>query len=719
MQPSDRSRRVRRDVVWIAALVASLVGPSTACPEDKAPEPSAPPATAAAPAEPSADLNALSLEELLTTSVTTVSRTPQRIADAPGVVTVVTQAEIQAMGARTLADILWTIPGFIDVQDNNEHIVAVRGVFATTNQKILVLRDGHRLNEFLFENFEPDYSIALGNVRKIEIVRGPGASLYGNAALTAVINIITEDATYTQDKSVGVSAGIYGQRRVEAIYRNKWGDANLMLFGKWGGADGQNVPMPASQDYPSKGEMGNYVQRPGTAIVDRYEDNVDLGMKLNDGIVTLSGSIRRSNYTQPKGNSGQNVVQSDLFHPLGQIFNYSYLDLQLTPTWGPVQLTLRHYFDYSSYESWQYTAAPTELLPRGSEFSLNWAGSRAGVEYSGLLSHQRGDVLVGFSVERRQMDESFFRSTYDVSHIQDPKPDNALIPRTPLVPPGIEYNGAIFAQFDSAILPSLRVNVGARYDVYQGFGSSFNPRLALIFSPLEDLTAKLIYARAFQAPTYFYRKSNSALGYGSNDDLKPEVMNSLQASVGIDKGLRWSGQVTYFRNDLSNQITRASNDKPSPPYVYKNINEITMQGLEVEAKGRFGPVQAIANCTLQAPVVHKTAAAQVKNGKLAYIPASSGNLGVTYRPLTKVSLNVTAHAESRIYAPTPFDAMASIDPRVVFNATAGVEDAGLKGLRLALSAYNVLDKQYALGGTGVAPYPQPGRWWLVTADYTF
>jgi outer membrane receptor protein involved in Fe transport len=177
--------------------------------------------------------------------------------------------------------------------------------------------------------------------------------------------------------------------------------------------------------------------------------------------------------------------------------------------------------------------------------------------------------------------------------------------------------------------------------------------------------------------------------------------------------------VTYFRNDLSNQITRASNDKPSPPYVYKNINEITMQGLEVEAKGRFGPVQAIANYTLQAPVVHKTAAAQVKNGKLAYIPASSGNLGVTYRPLTKVSLNVTAHAESRIYAATPFDSMASIDPRVVFNATAGVEDAGLKGLRLALSAYNVLDKQYALGGTGVAPYPQPGRWWLVTADYTF
>jgi outer membrane receptor protein involved in Fe transport len=144
-----------------------------------------------------------------------------------------------------------------------------------------------------------------------------------------------------------------------------------------------------------------------------------------------------------------------------------------------------------------------------------------------------------------------------------------------------------------------------------------------------------------------------------------------------------------------------------------------MQGFEVEAKGRFGPVQAIANYTMQVPVVSKTAPAQVKNGKLAYIPASSGNLGVTYRPLTKLSLNVTAHAESRIYAPTPFDAMASIDPRVVLNATAGVEDVGLKGLRLALSAYNVLDHQYTLGGTGVAPYPQPGRWWLVTADYTF
>ncbi len=478
---------------------------------------------------------------------------------------------------------------------------------------------------------------------------------------------------------------------------------------------GQKFHLSASEDYPANLKTP-YTQVPGYAIVDRFEDNVDLGMKLNDGVMTLSGSYRRSNYTQPKGNAGQNIDQRSLFHHLGQTFNYAYGDLQFTPQIGPVKFTLRHYFDYSTYESWQLTASPSATLPAGKVFSLDWGGSRAGIEYSGLYSFDRGDLLVGFSAERRQMDDSYFRANYQIAGMPSAPPaDSVIQPQTPLVPAGVEYNGAGFAQVQYALFSFLRVNAGARYDAYQGFGDSFNPRVAVILSPISDLTAKFIYAKAFQAPTYFYRKSNPALGYGSSDDLKPEVMNSFQASLRYAKEMHWSGEITYFYDKLTNLITR---DASVTPNIYKNIGENVMEGVEAEGKVRFGQLQGFLNYTLQAPVVNKTVSSQVMNGALKYVAMHMGNAGVTYRPISKVSLNVTAHAEGKTYTPTPYDPENAIGPRLLASATVAVEDV-IKGLRLAGSVYNLTDKQYELGGTGVSPYPQAGRWFLFTGEYVF
>lgn len=103
------------------------------------------------------------------------SRIEQPLRETPVITDVVTAEEIQRMGARTLNDVLLTLPGFSRIQDHNEYYSAERGVYASSQQKIPVLRDGHRLNcrSYAEVNFGP--AISLANVKRIEVMRGPGS----------------------------------------------------------------------------------------------------------------------------------------------------------------------------------------------------------------------------------------------------------------------------------------------------------------------------------------------------------------------------------------------------------------------------------------------------------------------------------------------------------------------------------------------------------------
>jgi len=640
---------------------------------------------AVSPEQQNMDDMLTSLEEI-ESMVFTASRTAQKIETAPGVVTVITKDDIRIRGYRTLADVLFSVPGYSHVQDNNEHIVAVRGVFATTNHKVLVLRDGHRLNEFLFENVEPDYSISLDNIRRIEIVRGPGGSLYGNAALT-VVNLLTEDGSRSDKHSLKLGVGNYGQQLASGNFRKHWGEGHVLLFGSYAATSGQKVALEN-----------------GSAIVDRYPASFDVGFKLNQKIVTLSGSLRRSAYTQPKGNGGQTIDQDELFHPLEQTFNYGYLDLEVAPVIVGVKLSLRHFYDYSTYNSWQMRLSPTQLPPHGNLFSLDWAGSRAGIEYSATYGWKSGDALAGLTFERRSMDDSYYNGN---------DADPATMVRGALVPEGVEYNGAAFAQVQQQLLEGLQLNVGARFDYYDEFGGSFNPRTALVYSPFDMLTAKVVYARAFQAASYFYRKSNPGLGYGSADQLDPEVTDSVQMSLRLAEGSHWSAEGIWFWNQMSNLITR---DASVTPNIYKNFGRLTVQGVEVDGKVQFGPVQGFANYTFLDPVVTKSEPHLLQGESLKFIPSHAVNGGVAYRA-SNLCASVSGNWTSRIGAGTKADPNFGLPGRFLLNASIAMEDVP-EGARLALSVYNLLNNRWELAGS-VPPFPQPGLWLLVTAEYAF
>src|SRR5438128_11647594 len=144
------------------------------------------------------DLGEASLEELANITVYTASRHIQKVTDAPSSVTVITRDEIQKYGYRTLADILRSVRGFDITYDRNFTYAGVRGINRpeTYNSRVLLLIDGHRINNNIYEQamLGTEFPLDVDLIERVEVVRGPSSSLYGTSAFFAVINVITRKA---------------------------------------------------------------------------------------------------------------------------------------------------------------------------------------------------------------------------------------------------------------------------------------------------------------------------------------------------------------------------------------------------------------------------------------------------------------------------------------------------------------------------------------------
>jgi iron complex outermembrane recepter protein len=156
------------------------------------------------------DLTRLSLEDLMNVEVTSVSRQKQRIADAPAAITVINQEDIQRSGITNLPDLMRLVPG-MDVArvDANKWLVDARGNFSGLfADDLLVMMDGRTLYSPLFGGvFWDQQDYILQDLQRIEVIRGPGATLWGSNAVNGVINITTKDARDTQGWLINGLAG--------------------------------------------------------------------------------------------------------------------------------------------------------------------------------------------------------------------------------------------------------------------------------------------------------------------------------------------------------------------------------------------------------------------------------------------------------------------------------------------------------------------------------
>lgn len=219
MQASQRTRRLLLPVLISGCLLA----PHPASGEDFSIE----------------NLALANIEELLNTPVTSVSRTEGTVKDSPAAVTVLTNDQIRRSGVTSIPEALRLIPGVqVARVDANKWAVSIRGFNNRLSNKLLVLIDGRSIYDQFFAGvLWETKDIMLEDVERIEVVRGPGGSTWGNNAVNGVINILTKKARDTQGGLVtggggteeqgfgslryGFAAGESGHGRIYAKYYNR------------------------------------------------------------------------------------------------------------------------------------------------------------------------------------------------------------------------------------------------------------------------------------------------------------------------------------------------------------------------------------------------------------------------------------------------------------------------------------------------------------------
>jgi iron complex outermembrane recepter protein len=180
-----------------------------------------------------ANLKQLSLEQLGNVEITSVSKDPQQVMKTPAAIFVITQADIRRSGATSIPEALRLAPGVQVARIDADHwSISIRGLAGQFSKDLLVLIDGRSVYTPLFAGVYWDVqNVMLEDVERIEVIRGPGGTIWGANAVNGVINIITTSAENTHGTLVAVGGGGIDQGMGSIRYGGTMGnDFNYRVY---------------------------------------------------------------------------------------------------------------------------------------------------------------------------------------------------------------------------------------------------------------------------------------------------------------------------------------------------------------------------------------------------------------------------------------------------------------------------------------------------------
>jgi len=187
------------------------------------------------------DFTDLSLAELVNEPVTSVSKKETRLADAPTAITVITGEDIRRLGITSIAEALRLVPGFAVARVDGSHwAIGARGFNFEYANTLLVLVDGRSVYTPSFGGVYWDsQDTSLDDLDRIEVIRGPGAALWGANAMNGVVNVISKNSQETQGLHLSGTLGTEDQPAMQARYGGEIGsDAHYRVYAKYFDRDG-------------------------------------------------------------------------------------------------------------------------------------------------------------------------------------------------------------------------------------------------------------------------------------------------------------------------------------------------------------------------------------------------------------------------------------------------------------------------------------------------
>jgi len=202
-------------------------------------------------------LKKLSIEQLMNLQVTSVSKRPERLSQTASAIQVITQEDMRRSGASSLPEVLRLATNLQVAQvDSRQWAIGARGFNSTTANKLLVLIDGRTAYTPLFSGvFWDVQEVPLANIDRIEVISGPGATLWGANAVNGVINVITKGAEETQGLLLSGGGGIEQRGFGTVRYGGALGSSvHYRIHGRGFGRDA--TALPSGQDAADDWHLG-------------------------------------------------------------------------------------------------------------------------------------------------------------------------------------------------------------------------------------------------------------------------------------------------------------------------------------------------------------------------------------------------------------------------------------------------------------------------------
>jgi outer membrane cobalamin receptor len=639
----------------------------------------------------------LSLEELMNIQVITATGTSQSITEAPSTMNVITAKQIKERGYQQLEDVLRDIPGidFIHINGYVPTLIYFRGMYGAENLRALLMIDGIPENNIIGSNDMAGPAYSLHNVERIEVIWGPASSLYGANAFGGVINIITQTGAMINGFEYEKGFGSFNTSVDKIKFGINRSNFDVAISGSLYSTDGpkftnRDPSYTASyveKAYSLNAAISYFMRKMKWTLGGRiYNTPMGWGTFLNSPTVFLGLPSQGYGNTGLIGLIARDVrgEKSGLEEPYSRTF---WLQDEYKMS-GKLNLFARIQYRETgiSERSYAYITIDGRILYRipttnysnrvGGEISANYTPNKkyqfsAGIQlYQENIEH--GSRGINFDTTVYLLDG---RDTLEGLY-------STFRPRVF----DIRNTFGSYAQFvwNTSFLRKTSITVGARYDINNYYGNPLSPRVAVVCQPTEKLTFKLLFGRAFRAPTN--TEINQAPAYLK---LRTEKVNTYEANIIYHFTPQILVQLNGFRNELTDVIVLGNLVNLVQD---KNPGKITVNGFEAKFDMALGKdVSAFANFTYQ-DAVGKNFATGVQR-QVSGIARYKGNLGIDLRVKELFNFDVTGNWVGRRLVPNT-DPYGPVQGYFLTNATLSTERFFHNRISASITVRNIFDVSY-------------------------
>lgn len=518
----------------------------------------------------------MSLEELTTVRILATPKFAEDAEHSPSSVSVLTAADIRSFGWRSLADVLRSLQGFSITEDHTYAYGGVRGVSAPGDyrQRFQVLIDGISVNENVYASVPVDsaFPLDLELVERIEVIRGPSASVYGGDSMFGVVNVVTR-SLQGGEASVAAGSGRHLEGRVTQGGQTGAG-LGYLLSASGFRAHGQSLAFP---DIAAAGYDGTARELRG-----EIGGRLFARLRSSDWRATLVHSER--DRIVPTGS-----YETDFNDPAHRERDDYTLAEFAADQAADAHTTLhqRVYFGSYRYRGNFPFVAPSPHVNRDDAEGRWW-----GVEgrlVSRAIAGQRWTVGLEYRDNLRQYQKNadLGRNCYDASLVLQAGAclDSSVSSRIV----------SLYAQDEISLGRQTWLTAGLRFDHRSYGGGQWSPRLGLVHATDQAGIFKLLYATAFRDPSVYERfYTVPTFAYGS-PSVRAERMRSLEAA--------WEKRIGSGRLSASAYLFRLHDMiAPAASGVVHNTTRLTGRGLELEYEQRWAERFSLrGGYTLQLP----------------------------------------------------------------------------------------------------------------------